>query len=178
MRQKIISKDEIINQALKIIQIEGLKSCSVRRIAKDLNIAVGTIYNYFDSRESFIIEAFNRSWKDTIVKAEKSLLSNDNKYDRLMEFFEIIISDVKKRNGLGAELSLLSGEKAKYYFHKVDISIENIIKKIILNNLKENERNNSLIHWICLIVLDCVKNNKELNNGDKELFKELIVKNE
>ena len=67
MRNKISSKEAIIATGEKIIMEEGLAKCSIRRIAKELSLAVGTIYNYYPSREELLLQVFHVSWEKSFT---------------------------------------------------------------------------------------------------------------
>ncbi|SHJ34387.1 transcriptional regulator, TetR family [Dethiosulfatibacter aminovorans DSM 17477] len=183
MRHKIVSKDQIIGQALKIIETEGPKKCSVRRLARELDVAVGTIYNYFDSREAFIVEAFMTSWTDTLGRLNSIAAKDGSRYELMTEIFEETMKDVRKRNELGKEILTIYMSQDNKYFKMVAEQLKEIAKKIVLKGCDsgysmsaeyENSREESLVNLISLLLHDGLRTKKSLTSGDKALLKELL----
>ena len=59
-----ISKDEILDVAYARAQSEGLGSLSIRSVARECGVAVGTLYNYFPDKASLVSEIILRFWQD------------------------------------------------------------------------------------------------------------------
>jgi len=179
MRKKVATKEEIIKGVLCVIQKKGISDCSVRAMAKELDIAVGTLYNYFGSREEMIIEAFNLSWKGTMDRCQTIAEGDQEAFDKIMEVFTLIHSDVKKRNGLGKEVKLLLNDKQNIHFIKVKQRVCEILEKTIKNARQCDDpiRKEALSRWLTLLVFDSFNKEEPLNKGDIQLIKELIQSN-
>ncbi len=54
MRKKILDNKDVLDVAELIIEKEGLDKCTMRRIARELGIAIGTLYNYYKPREALL----------------------------------------------------------------------------------------------------------------------------
>ena len=52
-------------------------SFSLRAIAKDCGIAVGTIYNYFPDKETLIASVFADDWNQIIAETEASISASE-----------------------------------------------------------------------------------------------------
>ncbi|MBI9009067.1 MAG: TetR/AcrR family transcriptional regulator [Tenericutes bacterium] len=139
MRNKVLSKEKLIEIAEFIIKEEGLESCTARNIAKHANCALGTIYNYFDSRDAFLEQVFSHSWQITKTKLLEIVESELELKDKAINVFRVINEDVNNRSGLG-----------KYLFVNVSVAVDgecraNIVKKsgldVIINLLKQSIRN-------------------------------------
>lgn len=50
--KKNVIEERILNTAKKIFLVSGFKDCSIRNIAKELNISKSNIYTYFDSKDA------------------------------------------------------------------------------------------------------------------------------
>jgi AcrR family transcriptional regulator len=53
------TKERILNAALEIMSIYGVRGASMRDIAKEANINVASIYNYFASKEEIVASLYN-----------------------------------------------------------------------------------------------------------------------
>lgn len=58
-------RESILDAALHCFQERGFHGTSVPEIAQQANIAAGTIYHYFDSKEA-LVNALYRSWKTKV----------------------------------------------------------------------------------------------------------------
>ncbi|QNL48866.1 TetR/AcrR family transcriptional regulator [Olivibacter sp. SDN3] len=51
-------KENILNSMLELIASHGLQGVSMSSLAKKANVAAGTIYHYFESKDAMILELF------------------------------------------------------------------------------------------------------------------------
>ena len=65
---RIIENPEqlILNGAKEILYNEGLEKFSMRTLSKKCNIALGTIYNYYSTKEDLIVELMTDYWKNNL----------------------------------------------------------------------------------------------------------------
>lgn len=63
MNHVVTSKEEILEEAKKIIA-QGSAQLSMRTLARQCGISVGSIYNYFPSREDLVVEVISQVWED------------------------------------------------------------------------------------------------------------------
>ena len=66
-------EDRILQAARKRLLDKELSSFSLRGVAADCGIAVGTIYNYFKDKESLMAAVMVQDWKDARQDARKEL---------------------------------------------------------------------------------------------------------
>lgn len=64
-------KDDAIRRTLltcanRIECSEGVHAISIRRLAAEANIAVGTVYHYFDSKQEVLLTLTEEYWKDAL----------------------------------------------------------------------------------------------------------------
>ena len=64
MNTIITSKDNILDGAKKLIADKGLSALDMRSLASFLHISVGSLYNYFPSKEALIEESVGAVFKD------------------------------------------------------------------------------------------------------------------
>lgn len=68
-------KDRLIAEAKKQIEEAGYSAVTIRSVAKACNVGVGTVYNYFPSKEALIATHLLADWKacvDAITRTAES----------------------------------------------------------------------------------------------------------
>ena len=65
-------RDDILKSALKLIVQHDLEHTSMDMIAKDARVGMGTIYNYFPSKEVLI----NELYRELVVQLKGAILNN------------------------------------------------------------------------------------------------------
>ncbi len=63
MKKAATSKDVLTECARQIAYQEGIGKLSIRRLASESGIAIGTVYNYFPSKADLIAEVLEDFWK-------------------------------------------------------------------------------------------------------------------
>ena len=71
MRQKTTSKEEILDAAMAIALKDGIDQVSIRKLAKECNIAVGSMYNYYPNKEALILAVSEVFWDGLLADQEK-----------------------------------------------------------------------------------------------------------
>lgn len=99
--------DEIIfKSAFKLFGELGYKKTDMKKIAKESKIAVGTLYNYYSSKEELFLDVFTKSWRMTIEKAQAIRDHKEVSLEsRLRGFIRVICDDVENRKGIGRDLA-------------------------------------------------------------------------
>lgn len=129
-RELILKKAEIL------LFNEGYSKVSIRRVAKDCEIAVGTIYNYFPGKKELIIELMVNFWIDFFSKIEIEIKSNNDFYFKLkyiMDELSYILKRFKEvwlRNELYSTPDYVKSGMQKHYLHieKLILIIEEMLK--------------------------------------------------
>lgn len=92
---KIINnlEDRLIAEAKKQIEQDGYSAVTIRSIAKGCGVGVGTVYNYFPSKEALLASYMLRDWKQcTLAINAVSTYSQEPEpvlrciYDQLIAF--------------------------------------------------------------------------------------------
>jgi AcrR family transcriptional regulator len=63
-RKKEETKQKIIRAAMKLFKERGLDATTMEQIAEDVDIAKGTLYNYFPVKEAILDEYIQRSFRE------------------------------------------------------------------------------------------------------------------
>lgn len=177
-----ISKEKILIFSREIVAEEGLNALSIRKLASRCDLAVGSIYNYFPSKDDLLIETIESVWEDIFRIDDKSLAFNDFiKYiDHVLDH---LISGIKKYPNFFNihSLSFKSKNKDKAK-SSMDVYLEKLKKEMIcaLNEDKKIKQatfndtfsKDDLIKYI-LTTSICFIVDK---NYDKDLFLKVIEK--
>ena len=75
----------IIDAAVKVIAEYGYHNAQVSKIAKEANVADGTIYLYFDSKEDILISLFREKMGNFILSSKDSLERASTATEKLRE---------------------------------------------------------------------------------------------
>lgn len=64
MNTGITSKEAILEVCRDIVASKGLASVNMRSVADQSQIALGTLYNYFDNKDELLLVTVEEIWKD------------------------------------------------------------------------------------------------------------------
>ena len=84
-------KEQLLKEARKQIAEQGYGKTTIRSVANACNLGVGTVYNYFESKDVLIATFMAEDW-NACVEVIKSQSANDPEsvlksiYDGLLEF--------------------------------------------------------------------------------------------
>lgn len=103
---KIIHNIEqrIYDAALELFSDKGYDGVEMKAIAKEVGIAVGTLYNYYPNKRSLFINIFNESWSRTFNRLEPIKDKEDNPVSKIKDSITVIYDDVVNRKGLGSQV--------------------------------------------------------------------------
>ena len=93
MNKNITSKEQILNISRELIKRKGFNSINIRTIAESCNIAIGSIYNYFNSKEELTISIIGSIWLDIFHPSNICL-----QCDSFTEAIDIIFKSIEKGN--------------------------------------------------------------------------------
>jgi AcrR family transcriptional regulator len=94
-REKLLHREEILESALRLFSNKGFHNVSMQDIANESEFGVGTLYNFFDSKEQLFIELM----KVSIEKIGKLLIpildSNQQEEKKLSTYIRAHIDIVE-----------------------------------------------------------------------------------
>lgn len=165
MRRKILSDKIIVKKAEKIIKEEGLEKCSMRRLSKELGIGVGTIFNYFESREVLLEAVFMSSWQKTLDLVDQTIENDLDTITSLKEIFTIITDDVMDRRGLG---TLLKASDSGFWVkgnNFITLAFCDAFEHLLVKDAQVSE-SKKMARWLTGIILLSVKEYREMTDQD------------
>ncbi|QKG84024.1 TetR/AcrR family transcriptional regulator [Kroppenstedtia pulmonis] len=137
----------IIDAAVRVIAEHGYHQSQVSKIAREANVADGTIYLYFENKDDVLISLFNEKMGAFVSDVEKALSQVSSSQEQLRELirlhFEYLASD--HQLAIVTQIELRQSNPAvrkqiglilKRYLNVIDKVIEaGIAEKLFRDNL-------------------------------------------
>lgn len=83
-------RENILKESKKILKTEGYEKLTVRRVAKLCGVAVGTVYNYFPSKEMLTAGVMLDDWNKSLVDMRKAALAAASPMKGIEEICDLI----------------------------------------------------------------------------------------
>lgn len=138
-------RQEILKQAKILMEHEGFKGLNMRRVAKECSFAVGTLYNYFPTKDDLLAKLMEDYWGEyygvleKIAKEDLELLPKLRKiYEQLEIFLNTFLETWLRMNRNSHYQHSKAGYKRKEDFtEKLIIRMQTMIEQenIIGNHL-------------------------------------------
>ena len=77
MNKAVTSKENIISMSKEIVANKGLQAVNMRNVAQMCGIAVGSVYNYFPSKNDLMIATIDAIWREIIQSVSDYNISID-----------------------------------------------------------------------------------------------------
>ena len=62
---KVVTSEEAILQACRqMVSEEGIQAINMRAVARRCDVALGSLYNYFSSKEELVTSTIESVWRD------------------------------------------------------------------------------------------------------------------
>lgn len=164
MRNKKISREELLNCALEIIKENGLKACTIRSLATSSGIAVGTVYNYFSSQEELFNEIFVSSWTKTIERLKNAVDTTELSHNKLSAYTMIMLEEIRNRKGLGEVVitsqssSMMTDSTSEGLFRELSLIIKEIVKDGESNIGLSDDEMLMISHWVLGAIFSHISN--------------------
>lgn len=111
MNKSVTSKEIILEESKKIMRESGPELLGMREIAKRCGISVGSVYNYYPSKESLIADTLEAIWTE-IMHGEKDM----SKESGFVESISLLYEKISK----GSERYPLFLSTQSMLFEKMD----------------------------------------------------------
>ena len=125
-RERLQHRRDILNIALKLFSEHGFHNVSMQQIAECSEFAVGTLYNFFDSKEHLFEELINNTGQQVINEFLQILNSDGNEK-------EIIQAFIRHQ----PEFQEKHGNILKLYISEIGIKYLKLSKIRDVNNIHE-----------------------------------------
>src|SRR4030043_1596087 len=93
--------ERILKAALKVFAEKGFYNTRISEIAKEANVADGTIYLYFKKKDDILISLFEEEFGQIVENARKELEKEKDPLQKIRIFANMHLSIVSKQQKLG-----------------------------------------------------------------------------
>ena len=126
---------KILKAAIKVFAEKGFYNSRVAEIAKEANVADGTIYLYFKNKDDILISLFEEEFGQIVENARKELEKEKDPLQKISRFAIMHLSIVFKQQQLGEVLGVEVRQSSKFmkeYINKPFIEYLNLIRSIVI----------------------------------------------
>lgn len=125
---------KIIKAAIKVFAKNGFYNSRVSEIAKEAQVADGTVYLYFKNKDDILISLFEEEMDKIIKNMKESIEQEANPIDKIRRFAQIHLCMVRDNRNLAEVIQVELRQSSKFmreYKNRKFIEYLNIISKII-----------------------------------------------
>jgi len=152
-------KDQIRKAAIKVIAKEGFFNATTDKIAKEAGVAVGTLYNYFSSKEEILDYIFEMEYKRRLGFYNEIKDGTMEWFAKIEELLKFHFQEIIKEPDI---VKIVLAEKINASRSKL-ISIENfaqlpkIIAEILSEGIKKNKIRKCDVKIMALIIFGFIE---------------------
>jgi TetR/AcrR family transcriptional regulator, fatty acid metabolism regulator protein len=131
---------KILQAAIKVFAEKGFFNSRVSEIAKEANVADGTIYLYFKNKDDILISLFEEEFGKIVEDMRKVLAAEKDPLQKIRKFAIAHLSIVSKQQGLAEVLGVEVRQSTKFmkeYVNKTFIEYLNLIRSIVVEGQEQ-----------------------------------------
>ncbi len=132
---KIADKHEkIIKAAIRVFARNGFYNSKIAEIAKEANVADGTIYLYFNNKYDILVTIFEEEIGKIIARVKQEMASIEDPREKLVRFAQIHLNLVEENRDLAEVIQVELRQSSKFmkeYRNKKFAEYLNIISQIV-----------------------------------------------
>lgn len=176
----VTSREAILKGCRDMVSEKGLSSVNMRSVAKRCGVALGSLYNYFSSKDELILATIESVWED-IFHMEDSCKTALPFVDYVNWIFESVRSGTEEYPNFftAHSLSFASGEKDKakntmeHYFSHIKLGMTEALDSDVAvrkDAFSDSFSESDFLDFILTTLLTCLMQKK----SDCALLLELI----
>lgn len=179
-----MDKKELIRKnAIKVIAIEGYHNTTIKMIADEAGIAVGTIYNYFKTKDEIIDYVFEVEHGKRIRFLKEIDNENQSISEKIRAFLDFHFDDLNDNKHIGKVLiqeSMIptkrSLEGITKFLVNLPIIFSEMLRKAQINNEIRNMNHHIVSHAIfhairgVVYTLETIDDTKDYESAKKQLL--------
>jgi TetR/AcrR family fatty acid metabolism transcriptional regulator len=126
---------KILQAAIKVFSEKGFYNSRVSEIAKEANVADGTIYLYFKNKDDILISLFEEEFGKIVQNMRAALEKDKDALQRIKRFAIAHLSIVTKQQELAEVMGVEVRQSSKFmkeYVNKPFIEYLNIIRSVVI----------------------------------------------
>lgn len=169
--KKLESKEDILQEAIELVKTAGFKELNIRGLASQCNVSVGTIYNYFPSKQELLVETVEMIWRrvfhNQVCDYEKS------NFLQVLNWLETCLRNgakefpdfLSKHNQYFSGKEIPAGRKqmSEYFMHMQRGILSTLeSEKTLCKTLEtHNIGKKDFIDYVIWSLVDCITNNRK-----------------
>lgn len=173
-------RELILAAAKEILYNDGYKKLSMRNVAKACDIGLGTIYNYYPTKEELVIEMMTGYWSEYMLETQAIINSDGDFYDKLKKIFDNLSIFIKTFKEIWLKPELYDNpecvnhgvKRENIYIEKLVILIEDILIKG--DKVKDNIGSYETAKFIVLNLITIVQMSSFKYSDFEIILKELL----
>lgn len=110
-------RETIILEGRKLVSNKGYKELNVREIAKNCNIALGTFYNYFSTKDELILEIVREDWRQITDLIESLKLTDESCKEKFRNIYISLELFLSSYISLFIEMAMLNNYSYDHISH-------------------------------------------------------------
>lgn len=114
----------ILHRAEIILKTDGYEAMSIRRIARECNSAVGTIYNYFEDKDSLVACVILNDWKEATEGMTELARSANSYADGVVGLYNAIKKFESSYKNVWKDYSKTAGSHRVVADHHMNLRIQ------------------------------------------------------
>ncbi|GAB4350601.1 MAG: hypothetical protein Kow0099_34250 [Candidatus Abyssubacteria bacterium] len=139
-KQKSIHiRESILESATKVFAKTGFYKAKASEIAAKANIAVGTIYNYFKSKDDILIAIFNERIGELNRSAREAIRRVDSSEEKLALLIDSAFSMMENDRGLAEVVTIELRQSSKFFSSSAISSVIEFLD-IVTEVIKEGQQ--------------------------------------
>lgn len=126
---------KILRAAVKVFSEKGFYNSRVSEIAKEANVADGTIYLYFKNKDDILISLFEEEFGKIVQNMRTALEKDQDALQKIKRFAITHLSIVSKQHELGEVLGVEVRQSSKFmkeYVNRPFIEYLNLIRSVVI----------------------------------------------
>lgn len=153
-------KDLIRKNAIKVIAIEGYHNTTIKMIADEAGIAVGTIYNYFKTKEEIIDYVFHVEHDKRIRFLKEIDSKNQSISEKIRAFLDFHFDDLNDNQHVGKVLiqeSMIPTKRSMEGITRFLIDLPIIFSEMLRKAENNNEIRNMNHHVVSHAIFHAIR---------------------
>lgn len=149
-------KEDILLVTRQLLKDTGYSNLSIRKIATECGVALGTVYNYYSSKNEIIAEILNNEWNLMLRRIDQSAKTSLKVIDKLEIMFN--------------ELNYFMNNVHGFWFDTYPIGNDN---KMSISTIKEKKH--LLISQLSERICSFIDNNNACSNDVKSICNTISI---
>ena len=142
-RKKEKTKDNIIDCAVSVFKEKGFKETSMEEIAEKSDVSKGTLYNYFQDKESILVGYFQSIIEDYSLEINRSSKEHEDLITLFNKLLDLI-THIFRNDVVLAVIYFRYRLQTLFDHSKLDNPQRSGLESLVLEIIKEGQRNNEL----------------------------------